>query len=175
MKLSQYTHLAVKTLAPGSYREVIQHGFTGLVTELGELVDIYKRQVYYKKQPDRDHLIEEVGDLMWYLAILAEAIGIPFPEEREIVIPEQYQGLSDFEILSKLSVHAVRGFSIAGDNFELAEPFTPEIIKRCLFWLKCFVDNHAIALEDAAEANIAKLARRYGDKFSEYRAINRVA
>jgi len=48
----------------------VEHGLQGLTTELGELMDIQKRHVMYGKDIDWDHVVEELGDTMWYLALI---------------------------------------------------------------------------------------------------------
>lgn len=59
------------------------HAILGLVTEAGELADVVKRAYFYGKGPesvDRNHIIEEAGDLFWYLALLCNACNISFEE-----------------------------------------------------------------------------------------------
>lgn len=51
------------------------HGLLGVQSEAGELADALKRTLYYGQPIDRTNLIEEIGDLCWYLAILADACG----------------------------------------------------------------------------------------------------
>lgn len=47
----------------------------GLSGEVGEVVDILKKNIFHKKELDKEHLISEMGDVMWYMALLAESIG----------------------------------------------------------------------------------------------------
>ena len=54
------------------------HAAMGVSTESGELLDALKKYVYYGKELDRTNLFEEVGDLLWYLAILADELGFDF-------------------------------------------------------------------------------------------------
>jgi len=58
----------------------IMHGISGCVTEAGELEDAMKRHIFYGKDLDLVNLKEEVGDIMWYLAILTDALGTSFEE-----------------------------------------------------------------------------------------------
>lgn len=44
------------------------HGLLGMVTETGELVDTYKKWLFYGKQMDVTNLGEELGDVEWYEA-----------------------------------------------------------------------------------------------------------
>lgn len=83
----------------------ILHASLGMTTEGAEVADIIKKHVFYGKPLDRDHLLDEMGDLAWYIAILVDELGSSF--------------------------------------------------------------------EEVFERNIAKLKQRYGDKFTEDKAINR--
>lgn len=58
----------------------IEHGIMGIVTEAGELMDAIKKSKIYGKPLDRVNLVEEAGDVMWYLAILADELGVTFEE-----------------------------------------------------------------------------------------------
>jgi NTP pyrophosphatase (non-canonical NTP hydrolase) len=56
------------------------HALMGLATEVGELTDAYKRWVIYGKDIDYTNVREEVGDLLWYLALLLDDMGCTFEE-----------------------------------------------------------------------------------------------
>lgn len=58
----------------------ILHATMGLCTESGELTDQLKKHLFYGKELDRVNLIEEAGDLLWYLAILFDELGTTFAE-----------------------------------------------------------------------------------------------
>lgn len=53
----------------------IIHGLFGLITEIGELTDVFKKFFYYKKQPDWTNVQEELGDIFWYLCLLLDEVG----------------------------------------------------------------------------------------------------
>lgn len=52
------------------------HGAIGACTEAGELIDILKKYLIYGKQIDITNIIEEVGDILWYIAIISDSLGI---------------------------------------------------------------------------------------------------
>ncbi len=56
------------------------HGSMGVATESSELLDAIKKHVFYGKPLDKVNLIEEMGDLFWYLAIIADELGVSFEE-----------------------------------------------------------------------------------------------
>jgi NTP pyrophosphatase (non-canonical NTP hydrolase) len=61
----------------------ILHAAIGLTTESGEALDAIKKHVYYGKPLDKVNLIEEAGDIMWYLGILCNVLGVTFEEVQQ--------------------------------------------------------------------------------------------
>lgn len=51
------------------------HGALGCGTEAGELLDAVKRATFYGKPVDAVNVVEECGDLLWYIAIALDAVG----------------------------------------------------------------------------------------------------
>lgn len=56
----------------------LMHGAFGLSTEAGEFLDALKKHIFYGKELDRVNLAEEMGDLFWYMAIIADELGVDF-------------------------------------------------------------------------------------------------
>lgn len=52
------------------------HMVTGIAGEAGELVDAIKKNVIYRKVLDTTNLVEELGDMEFYLEGLRQAYGI---------------------------------------------------------------------------------------------------
>ena len=63
---------------PGTVR--LLHAMIGLCTEAGEFQDALKKKIFYGKELDKPNLVEELGDLMWYMAIAADELGVSFEE-----------------------------------------------------------------------------------------------
>jgi NTP pyrophosphatase (non-canonical NTP hydrolase) len=87
MTPSEYINNALRTETPeyaftatGAVTPRLEHSVMGVVTEAGELMDAIKKTKIYGKQLDHVNLIEEAGDLMWYLAILADELQVSFEE-----------------------------------------------------------------------------------------------
>ena len=59
------------------------HGSCGIATEAGELLDALKKHIFYGKELDTVNLVEEIGDLMWYSAIILDELGVEFEEVME--------------------------------------------------------------------------------------------
>ena len=52
------------------------HMSMGLAGEVGEAVDAIKKAVFYCKEIDYEHVIEELGDIEFYLEGLRQGLGI---------------------------------------------------------------------------------------------------
>lgn len=65
---------------------MILHALMGITTECGELMDQLKKHLIYGKPLDFTNIMEEDGDLRWYLALLEFAANYTadFAQERNI-------------------------------------------------------------------------------------------
>lgn len=59
------------------------HAGIGISTEAGEFLDALKKHIFYGKELDKVNLAEEMGDLFWYMAIVADELGFEFEEVME--------------------------------------------------------------------------------------------
>lgn len=78
MDLKQYQKEASRTDAPlgDTYSNLhAVHMVMGMQTEIGELMDVYKKHLAYNKPIDEVNEKEEIGDLMWYIACHCENKG----------------------------------------------------------------------------------------------------
>lgn len=69
-----YQEEAMRT-ANGIHGDLLQNGVMGLCGETGECVDLVKKHLFQGHELDKEHLAKELGDVAWYLAVTAEAIG----------------------------------------------------------------------------------------------------
>ena len=93
MKLKEYKDMVLKT--ESSDFELISsrlkdkralrllHGACGIVTEGGELLDALKTHIFYGKDIDHINIVEEIGDLMWYSAVILDELGFEFEDVME--------------------------------------------------------------------------------------------
>ena len=76
MTINEYQKLAMTTLNPAlSEKEVLLNGVMGLCGESGEAIDLVKKWMMQGHDLDKAHLAKELGDVAWYLAETATAIG----------------------------------------------------------------------------------------------------
>ena len=76
MTINEYQKLAMRTLNPAlSEKEILLNGVMGLCGESGEAIDLVKKWMMQGHELDKAHLAKELGDVAWYLAETATAIG----------------------------------------------------------------------------------------------------
>lgn len=76
MTINEYQKEALRTAS--SLNEdypMIMNGILGLNGESGECADMIKKYLFQGHELDKEHLMKELGDVAWYIAISAYAIG----------------------------------------------------------------------------------------------------
>lgn len=56
------------------------HAGIGLSGEAGELVDTIKKHLFYGKELDKENLKEELGDIMFFVAMACNSLGVTMEE-----------------------------------------------------------------------------------------------
>lgn len=76
MTINDYQKEAMRTASEMSneYPRIL-NGLMGLNGEAGECIDILKKHLFQGHELDNEHLAKELGDVAWYLAVSAYAIG----------------------------------------------------------------------------------------------------
>jgi NTP pyrophosphatase (non-canonical NTP hydrolase) len=69
-------------LEPGTHTLNIDqlHAILGVDSEAAELIELLYKQELSGEPIDRDELINEAGDVLWYLALLFRLLGVTFEE-----------------------------------------------------------------------------------------------
>ena len=81
MELNEYQRLAQRTCNKTDSPEAkIENGVLGMCGEAGECADLLKKHRHQKHDFDRDKLLEEVGDVLWYVAETAAGLGATLEE-----------------------------------------------------------------------------------------------
>jgi len=74
---NQYQNLAIRTANKNlPYREAVANFSMGLTGEAGETVDYIKKCLYHGHKMDCDVVEKEIGDVLWYIAVLSDTLGI---------------------------------------------------------------------------------------------------
>lgn len=80
---NDYQRMAMRTASGLAEHSLILNGVMGLNGEAGECIDIMKKHIFQGHELDREHLIEELGDVAWYLAVCCEGLGVSLEEVME--------------------------------------------------------------------------------------------
>lgn len=148
-----------------------KHAGYGLVTEIGEIVDAFKRQEFYKKPLDLINLKEEVGDMLWYVALGYTGLGRCMDENNLILdsVEEPWENNSTEFLLKKIAHHSSCVFSYYDEECVSIDYDLPRIVT----YLHYLALRYNFTLEEACSLNIEKLRKRFPNGFTEYDAINR--
>ncbi len=74
---NEYQKLAMTTLNPElNKNDILINGVMGLCGESGEAIDIVKKHLHQGHELDRQKLVNELGDIAWYLAETAYALDV---------------------------------------------------------------------------------------------------
>jgi len=81
MDLDEYQELALRTAGHHeSERKVLIYTALGLTGESGEVAEIIKKAFFHGHPLDREALHKELGDVLWYLAVMADGLGFSLDE-----------------------------------------------------------------------------------------------
>lgn len=81
MQVNEYQKEAMATLNPAlNQKDVLINSAMGLCGESGEAIDLVKKWLMQGHELDKEHLIKELGDVAWYLAEAATALGMPLED-----------------------------------------------------------------------------------------------
>jgi NTP pyrophosphatase (non-canonical NTP hydrolase) len=188
MIAQEYASLARVTLKVLPFRHHMIHMGLGIVGEFGELIDAVKKEYIYGKVVDHINHIEEVGDVLWYVANLLPELSVEAKYMQTALDKGYTRGL---QIQQTEKVHEDMNMgeiilslteAIAKQAAQLAR-LNPEEVPGTSFAVQ-IIENFAgntgvlcgllgVDSSMAMERNIAKLKARYGDKFSSEAALNR--
>lgn len=71
-----YQQLALRTAKPMDAQDDLLHAALGLTGEAGEFADCIKKHWAYSQDMDAENALEELGDLLWYIALACNALGV---------------------------------------------------------------------------------------------------
>ena len=108
MNFEEYQSTALRTAKPGALAFQLTHAAMGLSGEAGEFVDAIKRHVIYGRTLDEANAKEELGDILWFVALGAQALGVGMEElargnisKLQLRYPEKYSDLLAQQRLDK--------------------------------------------------------------------------
>jgi len=80
MDFNEYQKLAMRTASDTSKQNLVLDGVMGLCGESGECIDIVKKHMFQGHELNKQKLIDETSDCLWYLAAIASGLGVTLDE-----------------------------------------------------------------------------------------------
>jgi NTP pyrophosphatase (non-canonical NTP hydrolase) len=175
--IPEYQGLAARTCPnlPGEH-ENERHMNLGVVTEIGEVLDIFKKNLAYKKPIDVVNLGEELADIAWYIVNKCRFHEVALDDDFDVVKAEVKQlldttmfieeGLSK-ELKTEALMHPLLQAYIGPSNSFFSAPIVQ------LGFLANIAEWYELDFFQLLTNNIDKLKVRYPEKFTEEAAQNR--
>lgn len=146
------------------------HAKIGIIGEVGEIADCIKQEAIYGLELDKENLLEECGDLFFYIIALNQHS------------PDKIMGVSQdikpklVEIIAADLLNASQQGDLSDSNMiELAEylsVFSGSVVKCTI--LRHMLNKCDFTITDALEHNIEKLKSRYPEGYSDKNAVTRL-
>lgn len=144
-------------LTPNERIELCLFGICG---EVGEVIDLYKKERFHKVEIPAESYEKEIGDVAWYVANLCTETGEKFaPNERRL------KSLESATVEAKALIESM---FIQAANFGRIDI---EWMVSMLFVLPARLGLRPF--EQILDMNIAKLKARYPDGFSTEASVER--
>jgi len=149
------------------------HGAIGLVTETGELEESIYKAKWNKEKWDTVNVIEECGDVIWYLAIVVDSLGLSF-----VGLDVQSAWIDKNIAISRMIISADQIIDKAKRNIFYGKPLEEDAVKRELGNLigamDCLCKHADGSIEQAIDKVTYKLTKvRFKDGFNQEDAYNR--
>jgi len=175
--ISEYQGLAARTCPnlPGEH-ENERHMNLGVITEIGEVLDIFKKNLAYGKAIDVVNLGEELADISWYIVnkcrfqeiSLEDAFNLVKAEVKDLLDTQMFseEGLSK-ELKAEALMHPLLQAYCGPANSIFSAPIVQlAILANIAEWFE-------LDFFQCLTNNIDKLKVRYPEKFTEEAALNR--
>ena len=151
-----YRKEMLRTLSPKG--DLYEHALYGLVTEAAEALDTLKKVKFYGKEFDKVHALEELGDIRWYLELVAYHMKFVYNNDMT------HDGYITYEDnIKKISM--ISSMMLQGE----VRP-SKYYIDSMYSLLFCAADDIGYNIKDVERANIAKLKKRYPEKWTQEKA-----
>jgi len=141
----------------------------GLVGEAGEVADLIKKIKGHGHSPDPEKLIKELGDVLWYVAVLHHALDLKGRRPEPLYVEKRGVEDSPRDLIQNAlglcisTAELVQYIATTGSDFGVI-----------LMILKEMAEASGSTLHEVARANIHKLKQRYPDGFSSQASQRRV-
>lgn len=105
LSFNEYQRQARELISPDGQKDMILNGVLGLAGESGECCDIVKKARFQGHELDKEHLKEEIGDVLWYIAETASGLGISLEEVAQYNLDKLHKRYHGNQFHKEDSIH----------------------------------------------------------------------
>ena len=160
MTYEEYQQQARRTMGTSFPEENLEMCLWGIPGEVGEILDLYKKERFHRHPRDKDKYRKEIGDVCWYVAILCHETDTGFFVSEPVIELWRHSGYDLTRQLRRLALEAAK--------FDIIEP---RLVLSLLVHVAELLDLGPF--EDILDLNIAKLKARYPEGFSTEASLAR--
>lgn len=88
MQGNEFQKRALETVDSSDSMLLLQ-GVMGMCGEAGEACELLKKKMFQGHPLDKEHVAKEIGDVLWYAAVTAHALGYTLDEIMEMNIEKR--------------------------------------------------------------------------------------
>jgi NTP pyrophosphatase (non-canonical NTP hydrolase) len=171
--VEEYQQLASRTCPDlGSPKLNLRHMQMGIITEVGETIDVIKKFVAYGKPLDIVNIGEEIADTIWYKANEAKMAGITWKQEEFEKLCGELDAAMLKQNLEPISNEVVDAFIVSVLPFSYGNTEAETSLKDVVT-LSVVSNFYGLDFFQILTNNINKLKIRYPEKFTNEAALNR--
>jgi len=161
----------------------VNHALLGLLDEAGELASAFKKEVGYGKELDLINVKEEIGDGIFFLTRVVKEVSMPehldkmlshLDEIAAVDIPEEKLEIMKTYNYSDLAFNLNKPIGLIYEG--LATKDDKMIGQAMSDTMSAYANLAAIfgfTAKECMTSNIAKLKKRFPDKYSKEKALKR--
>jgi NTP pyrophosphatase (non-canonical NTP hydrolase) len=178
MNFQEYVHTVKLRAAVLPHDKQLKHMLIGMITEVGELADPFKKHLVKGKEIDNVNIMEEIGDYLWYFVGWLDEMGVHMRTVDELAaeVTAEYAGKpileqaqTDAEVLFVVAYWT--GVMAVGDPKLMKEKLhakdVREGLKGVIGLLIGLLQRYGnYTLSNCLERNDAKLGARHGNAFN---------
>lgn len=101
----EYQKLALRTMSKPAKENPLLNAALGLSGETGEVADLIKKSMFQGHELDKEHLKEELGDVLWYLAEACEGLNTTLEDIALMNIQKLEKRFPDHSFDKEKSIH----------------------------------------------------------------------
>ncbi len=105
LSFNEYQERANELMSEEAKKEPLLNGVLGLTGEAGECADLYKKYLFQGHPFDKEKMVKELGDVLWYIAEVCKGLGVSLEEVAKTNLDKLYQRYHGHTFSASGSIH----------------------------------------------------------------------